>query len=118
MHELAITKSIAEVVLAKQREVGASRVVRVWIEAGEMRNLEPSWVQRYFDHCTEGTSAEGAQIIMERIPIVFRCEACGSDFGFDLHEHHDGRIVCPSCGCGEYDLVSGRELAITDMEVA
>lgn len=114
MHELAITQSIAEIVLNKQEEVGAIRVKSVWIEAGMVRNLIEEWVQRYFGYHTEGTPAEGAVIHVNRIPVRFRCLDCGAEFG--LPAHNPDRLHCPDCGGDNYRMVAGQELSISCIE--
>lgn len=119
MHELAIIESITDIILRKQEELGASRVVSVSIDAGEMRNLQPIWVQTYFDSCTRGTAAEHAIIRVNRIPLSFHCADCDADFGFKKHDHKHGEtLLCPECQSDNYWIKTGNELAITSMEVA
>lgn len=118
MHELAITQSIADIVIAKQAELGASRVVGVWVDAGQMRNLEEKWVQFYFDRCVVDTPAEGAVVHVNRIPVTFRCDDCGADFEFKLEHHRLDKLACPSCGGEAFQMVKGRELGISGIELA
>lgn len=118
MHELAITQSIADIVIAKQVELGASRVLGVWIDAGQMRNLEERWVRFYFDRCVAGTSAEGAVVHVNRIPVTFRCDDCGADFEFNLKHRHLDKLVCPTCAGERFQMVKGRELGISSVELA
>lgn len=117
MHELAITQSIARIALETQEKIGANRVLSIWIDAGEMRNLEEPWVQRYFDDCTKGTKAQGASIHVNRIPVVFKCQSCDKEFAFDLHRDHGHALHCPNCGGDDYRMIKGQELAITNIEV-
>lgn len=114
MHELAVTKSILEVVLKKQEEAGATKILAITIDAGEMRNLEEEWVQRYFERSSQGTPAEGAIIHVNRIPLVFHCDDCNADFSSDIHRR--GAITCAYCGGDNYDIKTGRELTIRNME--
>ena len=118
MHELAIMQSITEVALAQMRSHGASRVLGIWIDAGEMRNLEETWVNRYFLQCAAGTPAEGARIHVRRVPVEFRCTECSGDIPFELHVHHRHCLICPHCGSQSYELAQGDELAITGLQIA
>ena len=52
-----------------------------------MRDLTEEWMQRYFDYLSEGTLAEGGKIIMTRIPVAFRCEACAHTFSADIRQN-------------------------------
>ena len=51
---------------------------------------------------------------IERIPVVFRCTSCRTDFEVDVRKMKD--ILCPECGKKDFTLVSGREYYIKDME--
>ena len=80
MHELAVTRNIVDVVVRNATGQGARRVVRVRLVVGKMRNFEREWVQKYFDRFAKDTIAEGAQLDIEYVPIVFYCDACGTTF--------------------------------------
>jgi hydrogenase nickel incorporation protein HypA/HybF len=80
-----------------------------------MRNLEEPWIQRYFDYISKGTIAEKAVIKVRKIPVAFLCKDCGQQFTADIKE--DKKILCSYCGSFEYDLVTGRELIVEQLEV-
>lgn len=80
MHELGVTRSIVDVVLRNAQAQQAKRVLSVSLVIGEMRNLEEEWVQRYFDRCAKGALAEGAKIKIQKVPMAFYCNDCGSTF--------------------------------------
>lgn len=115
MHELAVTKNIVEVVVRKAQEQGASRVVSVRLIVGKMRNFEREWVQRYFDRFAKGTLAEGAVLEIDYVPIVFYCHDCGATFQLEMGTGQ--RMRCASCGSDDYNMVTGGELLIKEMEV-
>ncbi len=115
MHELAVTESLLQVVLRHARAGGASKVLSVGIRIGEVSDLVDEWVQRYFDHLSRGTIAEGALIRIERIPATFRCDACGDVFPADPRTCE--AIRCPLCASGEITLVTGRECFVQQIEV-
>ncbi len=115
MHELAVTKSILSVVLNHTAQHGGSQVLRIHLVIGEMRNLEEDWIQRYFDYIAKGTPAQGAAIQVTKKPVAFGCKACGKTFPADLHTTQ--KLVCSHCGSFEYDLVSGRELLVDQVEI-
>jgi hydrogenase nickel incorporation protein HypA/HybF len=115
MHELAVTEGILKVVLRHAAMNGASRVVGIGLRIGELSDLADEWLQRYFDYLSRDTIAAGAHIRVERIPVVFRCEACGETFPVKLSETKD--VACPACGPGKAVLVSGREFTVQQIEV-
>lgn len=93
MHELGITRSIVDVVLRNAQAQQAKQVLSVSLVIGEMRNLEEEWVQRYFDRCAKGTLAEGAKIKIQKVPMAFYCNDCGSTF--QLAMGSDRHMCCP-----------------------
>ncbi|MEA5079819.1 MAG: hydrogenase maturation nickel metallochaperone HypA [Anaerolineaceae bacterium] len=115
MHELAVTKSILKLALDHTEQHGGHRVIAIHLAIGEMRNLEEDWIQRYFDHISKGTKAEGASIHVRKIPVLFECRKCGERFTANLQE--DKKILCSRCDSFEYDLVNGRELIVEQLEV-
>ena len=115
MHELAVTRNIVDVVVRNAQSQGAKRVVRVKLIVGKMRNFEQKWVQNYFDRFAKGTIAEGAQLEIEYVPIVFYCNACGETF--PLEPGIGLRMKCPGCNGSEYSMITGGELTIREMEV-
>jgi hydrogenase nickel incorporation protein HypA/HybF len=115
MHELAVTKSILKLALDHAAQNGGMEIVSIHLTIGEMRNLEESWIQRYFDYISKGTIAEKAVIKVRKIPVAFLCKDCGQQFTADIKE--DKKILCSHCGSFEYDLVTGRELIVEQLEV-
>lgn len=115
MHELPVTENILKVVLRHAEADRAKKVVRVSLRIGELSDIIEEWLQRYFDYLSKDTPAEGAVLRIERVPVIFRCEACGTSFPVKVREVSD--IVCPSCGGGKATFVSGREFIIQNIEV-
>lgn len=115
MHELAVTEGILKVVLRHAAAGGATRVVGVGLRIGELSDLADEWLQRYFDYLSRDTIAAGARIRVERIPVVFRCEACGESYRVELRERKD--TVCPACSSAKAVLLSGREFTVQQIEV-
>lgn len=115
MHELAVTESILQVVLRHARAGGASKVVSVGLRIGEVSDLLDEWVQRYFDHLSRGTIAEGAVVRIERSPAMFRCGDCGNLFPADPRQREEVR--CGRCASEKTFFVSGREYLVQQIEV-
>jgi hydrogenase nickel incorporation protein HypA/HybF len=115
MHELAVTKSILKLALDHAAQNGGREILSIHLAIGEMRNLEEDWIQRYFDYISKGTIAEKAVIKVRKIPSAFLCKKCGQQFIVNLKE--DKKMLCSNCGSFEYDLVTGRELIVEQLEV-
>lgn len=115
MHELAVTESILNVVLKHANSNQVTKVVGINLRIGELSDLQDEWIQRYFDYLSKGTLAEGARLKIERSPIVFKCQSCGSEFQASFGPGKD--VSCSQCGSTDVTLIGGREYFIKDIEV-
>ncbi len=114
IHELAITEEVLKIVLKHAEDNRAQRVVSIKLQAGELRDLEEEWLQRYFDYLSDKTLAAGARIVLSKIPLELRCSSCADIFTADLRQ---AQVICPACGGIENTLVRGNEFTIESIEV-
>lgn len=115
MHELAVTEGMLKVVLRHAELNQAQKVVGITLKIGGMSDIVDEWLQRYFDYLSRGTIAEGAEILIERSPAVFRCCGCGEEYIVNLKAK--GSFSCPECGADNVDLVAGREFQVQEIKV-
>ena len=115
MHELPITESILNIVITYAEKNAVKKVVAINLQVGMLSDLEDEWIQRYFDHLSKDTVAEGARLKIERIPIRLQCNLCSTSY--EVKKTNIGDTVCPGCGQKDGKLISGREYHIRDMEV-
>jgi len=115
MHELPVTESILKIVLKHALANNVQRVTAVHLQIGRLSDLEDDWIQRYFDYLSKDTMAQGAKLIIERMPIVMLCDACSTSYETEVAKL--GELTCPNCGGVDSTLISGREYYIKDMEV-
>jgi hydrogenase nickel incorporation protein HypA/HybF len=90
-------------------------IVRIFLEIGELSDLEDEWIQHYFDYLSKGTIAEKAELVIQRIPIVFQCDHCARRFEIKRAALQD--LKCPACEKPGCTLVSGKGYYIKNMEV-
>jgi len=112
MHELALTQSILDIALSEAEKHGASRVLSIRLKLGEFSGVVPQLIQEYFDIAGRGTPAEGARLVMDRVPVTVRCSACGAENTMDRF-----RYLCPSCGSDQIRMLTGREFYVDSLEV-
>ncbi len=108
MHELGIAQEIVALVAER---AGGAKVTRVVVEVGKLAGVLPDAVQFCFDLCVEGTTLEGASLVIVETPGRARCRECGDEVSLD---RPFGR-----CACGSSDLewLSGEELKVKEFEV-
>jgi hydrogenase nickel incorporation protein HypA/HybF len=109
MHELAIAQTIVEAV--SEHTHGACVSV-VHLRVGKLAGVVPDAVRFCFELVTEGTALQGARLDIEEPEGRARCRICASEFVLP-----DLILLCP-CGSAEVDLLGGRELSVTSVEVA
>ena len=114
MHELPVMQSILAIVLKHAAMHRVKKIHAINLSVGTLSDLEAEWMQRYFDHLSAGTVADGARLKIEWVPAVLSCSSCGEHFEIDK-TRLDG-VTCPACGQKKFSLVSGKEYHIKNME--
>ena len=117
MHELPIIKKILQIVLTYATDQDAKEVRTVTLKVGEMHDLIPELVEKYFSYVTRGTMAEDAKLKMILLPITCTCKDCQMHFVYNLR-YGEKTQSCPVCGSEALDLVSGNELLIDNIEIS
>ncbi|MDQ2835994.1 MAG: hydrogenase maturation nickel metallochaperone HypA [Actinomycetota bacterium] len=109
MHELAVTQSIVDAV---SEYAGDATVSCVRLRVGKLSGVVPHALQFCFELVTEGTTLQGAELIIDEQPGVGHCRGCDSEIALT-----DLILLCP-CGSADVGVTSGRELTIQSIEVA
>ena len=76
MHELAIAGSVVRIVC---EHAGGRRVARVELKVGRLRQVVPSSLAFAFELVATGTEAEGAELVIEDVPVTGRCRGCATE---------------------------------------
>ena len=105
MHEMSLVHDLVDVVLAESQKNGIAEVGTVHLTIGEGRDM------------ARGTAAANAHVVVRRVPITVRCNACGEVFPLNVYD--EKTWACPRCGAFKnYALASGLEFAIDRIEAA
>jgi hydrogenase nickel incorporation protein HypA/HybF len=111
MHEIAIVTSLFEIINRQVAEHRIESISRVHLKVGEMAALEPMTLAACFEVLAEGTPAQGAQLVIESMPVMARCAACQTLFRVVGYQ-----FQCPACRGDTLEMVGGRELYIDSLE--
>lgn len=109
MHEVALTQNIVQV--CDERAQGA-KVLRVTLEIGTLSCVLPDSLRFCYEIAVEGTSLQGSELEIIRIPARSRCRECGTAFEMD--------DILSHCACGSFNFEppeGGDELRIRSMEI-
>lgn len=113
MHELSLVSSVVESVTESLARYPGARVVEVRLKVGALSAVIKDSLQFCFGLATEGTPLEGSRLVVNVLPVVVHCAACGVDG--ELQSLQDFR--CPRCGEPASDVRQGRELEIEAIEI-
>jgi hydrogenase nickel incorporation protein HypA/HybF len=118
MHELSITNDILKIVVKYAKREHAAQVHRVTLVVSELSDLQPIWIQRYFDRISEGTVAHGARLEIEHQAPEFLCNGPGCGVRFAVSLRTIDRIVCSRCGCDDCTIIGAADYTVEEIEVS
>ncbi len=111
MHELSIALSMIEQIEEQAaRHSGTVRAVQVKI--GALSGVDCDALSFAWEIAREGTGFAGAKLEIERVPLLVRCSQCGATHSPDAYA-----ILCPTCVTPDQDILAGRELELTSLEI-
>lgn len=91
----------------------AKKVEEIVVEVGEMTDILPEYLHKYYPAATKNTLLEGSVLTVVRIPVVARCVSCGTEFHPD--RAHDYR--CPACGSVRASVLCGRTVDLREVRI-
>jgi hydrogenase nickel incorporation protein HypA/HybF len=85
----------------------------ITVKIGKAAGVVPDSLQFAFETLKTGTIAEKAVLIIDEVPVTGNCNSCGKHF--TVEEAYV--IQCPLCGSMSFNVETGRELNVVEMEV-
>lgn len=113
MHELSIAMNIIDMVTEESHRLGGPRVEAVHLRIGQLSGVVHEALRSSFELATEGTPLAGVRVVIEDVPIQVQCAVCGAPRL--IRSVRDFR--CVECDTPSAEVVAGRELLITALEV-
>ncbi|MGI8494642.1 MAG: hydrogenase maturation nickel metallochaperone HypA [Pyrinomonadaceae bacterium] len=113
MHELSIALSIVEGATEEAAKHANARVEAVHLKLGAMSGVVKDALLFSWEIAVQGTKLETARLEIEEIPLVAFCENCGENKTLAAINN----LVCPTCEQPTSQIVSGRELQVTALEI-
>lgn len=111
MHEFSIALAVTEQISKMAEEKHVAKVTKVTLSIGVISGVEPESLRLVFPFAAEGSVAEGAELVIEQVPVTFHCKACG-------HQSVKERFVpeCDACRSTDLNITAGREMLIKSVE--
>ena len=113
MHEMSICQGLMDQVERIAGEQRARSVDSIVLSIGPLSGVEPDLLSRAFEIARLQTVAENAVLEIRTGPVVVECRSCGA-----RGEAKVNRLLCPSCGDWQVDLLEGDELLLLRLEVS
>ena len=109
MHELAIAESVVRI---SERHAAGRQVTKVYLKVGHLRQVVPSALTFSFELVAQGTSVEGAELEMEEVPALGKCQACAAESRLQSFP-----LQCEECGGFDLQILEGEELYVESLEM-
>ncbi len=114
MHEMGIAMDILRIVQESiPAEMTGAKVQRVNLRVGKFSAIVADSLRFCFNVAAANTVAEGAELAVEEVPVVARCNDCAHAWTIE-----EAVFVCPKCKGGRIEMLSGRELDIVSIELS
>lgn len=111
MHETVLMQNLLATVEQAIENHSVTRVNRVIISVGKLANALPDALSFAFEALTQDGILKGAELEIECLPVVARCDACGYEYQADGFP-----IVCPVCKSTSFIIISGEEVYIQSID--
>lgn len=113
MHEMGIAKQIIEIATSSIPDgMEDISVERVNLKVGKLSSVVPDSLTFCFENLSIDTPLAGADLNIEVVPILARCNECKSEWTIN-----EPIFMCEKCKSGSIEILSGRELDITSIEL-
>ena len=112
MHEMSLMGGVFEAINRTLSQHKITRVLQVKLKVGELTNAEPDALQMAFAAFSKGTVCEGAELSIERVPVLGSCRSCHQEFAIKSLF-----FLCPNCKGNRIEVIQGEELLLESLEV-
>jgi len=112
MHEMGIAMDVLKIVKEHLPAEQPVRVKKISLKVGKLTAVVPDSLKFCMEVITKDTEAEGAEILIEEVPLMVQCQACG-----EKTELAEPVFICPKCNSPNLAVISGRELFVESIEV-
>lgn len=113
MHEMSLTEGVVRILEDQAATHGFSKVKTVWLEIGELSNVDPESMLFCFDAVAKGSPvAAEAKLEIVRVAGQGFCLSCGESVA--VSNRFD---PCPKCDGFGLRITAGEEMRIKELEV-
>jgi len=112
MHELSIAMSIVDLAQEEADQRGV-QVNAVYLRLGMLSGIvKESLIASYEMACFD-TPLQASRLIIEEVPVVIFCPVCKVERQLSTIQF----FCCSECGAPSSEIIRGRELEVTALEI-
>jgi hydrogenase nickel incorporation protein HypA/HybF len=112
MHELSIAASIVDLA-QEEAEKRAVRVIAIHLSLGALAGVVRDALEGSYEMVAAGTPLAGSRLVIHDVQVVVYCPACREPRRLASIQ----AFVCPLCGGPAGEVLEGKDLQVTAMEV-
>jgi hydrogenase nickel incorporation protein HypA/HybF len=112
MHELSIAMSIVDMA-QEEAERYRANIDAVHLELGALSGVVKEALLFSYEVACGGTPLEGSRLVVREVPIEVYCQACKMPKTLKSMQW----FCCPDCGAQTPEVIRGKELTITALEL-
>ena len=114
MHEMGIAEELVKIAMdAIPEDIADPKVAILNLRIGKLASVVEHSLTFCIEIITKDTPLENVTLVIESVPVKIRCKVCKQEWEVDTP-----MFKCPDCEEGEVEMISGREIEITSMELA
>lgn len=113
MHELSIAMSMIEMASEEAARRGSTQVNTIYLKLGPLSGVVKDALLFSYEVASSGTPLEGSKLVIEDVPVVVFCQDCQAERVIESIQ----RFCCPVCGALTSDILKGREMEVTAIEI-
>ena len=113
MHELSIALSIVDAASEKAALCGANQIKAVHLKLGPLSGVVKDALLFSYQIACADTALAGSRLLIEDVPVVAFCPRCCEQKMIESIQ----RLACPICGTPAEEVIQGRELLVTALEI-
>jgi hydrogenase nickel incorporation protein HypA/HybF len=109
---MSIAQSLLDIIKEEMQKHDARSLKAVRLNVGQLTAVVPEALTFCFEVITSGTALEGAQLLMDIVPLKGYCPDCDREFIIK-----DYTFICPACRGRQIETIGGQDLSIVEIEV-
>ncbi|HEX4065534.1 MAG TPA: hydrogenase maturation nickel metallochaperone HypA [Acidobacteriaceae bacterium] len=111
MHELSIALSMIDRI-EEEAAKHSGKVRSAQVKIGVLSGVDCEALRFAWEIARAGTNLEATELEIEKIPLLVRCPACGKTYSPEIQA-----LFCPECITPVQDILAGKELELTTLEI-